>query len=123
MQDLQAGRTMLNRLELLAAYEMTNGKTIDEEGSGFDPHDPFKNRDPRFCETFAAPGTRIYGIKWNPAPNVAATMNYATGALIANKDSKGGKDATNCAYNGCCLRKGAQEEWRTRHRLASKRYD
>lgn len=53
--------------ELLAVYEMTNGKTIDEPGSGFDPHDPFANRDPRCLETFAAPGSRIYGIEWNPA--------------------------------------------------------
>ena len=34
--------------------------------------------------------------------------------MITNKDSKGGSDATNASYNGCCLRKGAQDEWRTR---------
>ncbi len=100
--------------ELLAVYEMDNGKTIDEEGSGFDPHDPFKNRDPRCCETFVAPGTKIYGIEWNPAPDKTTTMDYISGKMITNKDSKGGSDATNAAYNGCCLRKGAQEEWRTR---------
>ena len=36
--------------------------------TSFDPHDPFANRDPRCLETFAAPGSRIYGIEWNPAP-------------------------------------------------------
>lgn len=100
--------------ELLATYEMTNGKTIDEQGSGFDPHDPFAGRDPRCAETFAVPGSRIYGIDWNPAPDKEETMDYLSGKLITNKDSKGGKDATNASYNGCCLRKGAQEEWRTR---------
>ncbi|MBO8444261.1 MAG: RagB/SusD family nutrient uptake outer membrane protein [Bacteroidetes bacterium] len=100
--------------ELLAVYEMTNGKTIDDPDSGFDPHNPFLNRDPRCCETFAAPGTRIYNIEWNPAPDKLQTMDYSSGQMITNKDSKGGSDATNAAYNGCCLRKGAQDEWRER---------
>lgn len=103
--------------ELLASYEMTNGKTIGEDGSGFDPHDPFKNRDPRCCETFAAPGTKIYGdtgIDWNPSPDVAQTMDWQQGKMVTNKDSKGGSDSKNCSYNSCCLRKGAQPEWRTR---------
>ncbi len=103
--------------ELLASYEMTNGKTIDEPGSGFDPHDPFKDRDPRCCETFAAPGTKIYGdsgIEWDPSPAILKTMDYLQGVEVTNKDSKGGSDSKNCSYNGCCLRKGAQPEWRSR---------
>ena len=40
-------------------------------------------------------------------------MDYTQNRMITNKDSKGGSDASNCAYNGCCLRKGAQESWRT----------
>ena len=64
-------------------------------------------------ETFAAPGSRIYGIEWNPAPNALEVMDYTQNRMITNKDSKGGSDASNCAYNGCCLRKGAQESWRT----------
>ena len=99
--------------ELLATYEMTNGKTIDEPGSGFDPHDPFANRDPRCAETFAVPGTQIYDIDWNPAPDKLETMDYISGKLITNNDSKGGTEAKNASYNGCCLRKGAQKEWRT----------
>ncbi len=102
--------------ELLATYEMTNGKTIDDPESGFDPHDPFAGRDPRCCETFAAPGTKIYNIDWNPAPDVTKTWDYSTSAYITNKDSKGGSDAANAAYNGCCLRKGARDEWRTEKR-------
>ena len=43
------------RWELLAVYEMTNGKTIDEPGSGFDPHDPFANRDPRCLKRLLLP--------------------------------------------------------------------
>lgn len=102
--------------ELLATYEMTNGKTIDDPTSGFDPHNPFAGRDPRCCETFAAPGTKIYNIDWNPAPDKIKTWDYTKQELIVNKDSKGGADATNASYNGCCLRKGARDEWRTEKR-------
>ncbi len=36
-------------------YEMTNGKKIFEPDSGYDPDHPFKNRDPRFYYSCAAP--------------------------------------------------------------------
>lgn len=32
-------------------YEMTNGKRIDEPGSGYDPQNPYKDRDPRLAQT------------------------------------------------------------------------
>ena len=41
-------------------------------------------------------------------------MDYQAGKMIANKDSKGGSDSKNCSYNGCCLKKGAQADWRLR---------
>jgi len=40
---------------MLIDYEMKNGKKFFEEGSGYDPEHPFKNRDPRFYKTIAAP--------------------------------------------------------------------
>lgn len=40
---------------ILVDYEMKNGKKFFEEGSGYDPNHPFKNRDPRFYKTIAAP--------------------------------------------------------------------
>lgn len=40
---------------ILIDYEMKNGKKFFEEGSGYDPEHPFKNRDPRFYKTIAAP--------------------------------------------------------------------
>lgn len=38
-------------------YEMSNGKKFFEEGSGFDPEHPYRNRDPRFYKSIAAPFT------------------------------------------------------------------
>ncbi len=36
-------------------YEMTNGKKIFEDGSGYDVNRPFKGRDPRFYKSVASP--------------------------------------------------------------------
>lgn len=41
-------------------YEMNNGKKFFEEGSGYDPNHPFRNRDPRFYKSIAAPFS-LYG--------------------------------------------------------------
>ena len=42
--------------DLVDAYNMTNGKMIDETGSGYDAQDPYTNRDPRFALTIAHNG-------------------------------------------------------------------
>jgi hypothetical protein len=39
--------------DLVDAYDMTNGKAIDEEGSGYNPQNPYSDRDPRFALTIA----------------------------------------------------------------------
>lgn len=45
-----AGRTNPTQ-NFVDAYEMANGKRIDEAGSGYDPANPYKGRDPRLAET------------------------------------------------------------------------
>ncbi len=42
---------------LVDAYEMANGMTIDEAGSGYDATHPFANRDPRLAMTVTFPGS------------------------------------------------------------------
>lgn len=41
---------------LVNTYEMRNGKTINEAGSGYDPTHPFMGRDPRMAMTILYPG-------------------------------------------------------------------
>ena len=41
---------------LVDAFEMTNGKAIDEDGSDYDPQDPYKNRDSRLSLIVAKNG-------------------------------------------------------------------
>ena len=96
--------------DLLAAYECTDGKLITESPL-FDPHNPYDNRDPRCCETFAKPGTTIYGVVFDPSPVVTKVYDSIQGKEVKNKDTK--TNDNYAPYNGCCLRKGAQEEWRT----------
>lgn len=42
--------------QLVDTYEMKNGLTIDEEGSGYDKAHPFKDRDPRMALSIIYPG-------------------------------------------------------------------
>lgn len=93
--------------DLLAAYECTDGKPIDESPL-FDCHNPFKNRDPRCNMTFVEPGTVIYGVEFNPEPNAQTVLK--DGVPVKNKDNR--TIDTYAAYSSTCLRKGAQPEWR-----------
>ncbi len=65
---------------LVDAYEMANGKTIDDPASGFDVDHPFVNRDPRLLQTIIVPGAAYAGIIFNPMdPNSLdywPTYNY-----------------------------------------------
>lgn len=47
--------------ELVDMYPMANGKSIDDPTSGYDPNDPFANRDPRLYETVIVNGDTYRG--------------------------------------------------------------
>ena len=42
-------------------FEMSNGKLINEPGSGYDPQNPYANRDPRFYKTVLYHGSSWQG--------------------------------------------------------------
>lgn len=48
-------------LDLVNAYEMKNGLPIADPASGYDPNDPYTNRDPRLMATIVYPGSRYMG--------------------------------------------------------------
>jgi hypothetical protein len=55
--------------DLVDSYEMENGKVITDPASGYDPNNPYLNRDPRLAATILYPG----------APNIPAgsiSVNY-----------------------------------------------
>lgn len=61
-------------------YQMTNGKEITDPTSGFDPHDPYQNRDPRLKYNFIVlgsvlPNGKIYDSR--PGSGTADAVGYA----------------------------------------------
>ena len=54
--------SMVPTKNLIDAYEMSNGLTKDEAGSGYDENHPFANRDPRMAMTVLCPGMDWIGI-------------------------------------------------------------
>lgn len=89
--------------ELFAAYPCVDGLPIDESPL-FDPHDPFKNRDPRLAMTIVPFGSNFLGIEYNPDPRATQVMNYNTGSMIANNDTR--SVAQYASYNGLIYAKG-----------------
>lgn len=92
--------------DLLAAYVCTDGLPIDQSPL-FDPHDPFKNRDPRLCMSIVPFGENWLGIEYNPHPQALQVMNYNTGEMITNNDTRA--NAQYASYNGLVWKKGIDE--------------
>ncbi len=66
---------------LVDAYEMTNGLPITDGASGFDPLDPYANRDPRLGYSIFLPGDVLPNSKvFNPKPN--STTGDAVGSTF-----------------------------------------
>ncbi|WP_212006213.1 RagB/SusD family nutrient uptake outer membrane protein [Chitinophaga sp. HK235] len=57
---------------LVDAYEMTNGKTIDDPASGYNDSNPFSNRDPRLAASIVYPGLKYEGKFYDPISPKAA---------------------------------------------------
>lgn len=92
MAPLSAG-ARLNALaptqELVDSYLMTNGKKINESGSGYNENDPYTNRDPRLTYTVvydqykwkeANGSSQIIYIKPGTDPNQDAPNEFAQGS-------------------------------------------
>ncbi|SDZ92681.1 Starch-binding associating with outer membrane [Chitinophaga terrae (ex Kim and Jung 2007)] len=85
-----AGNTPLQNL--VDAYEMSNGKPISDPASGYDPQNPYANRDARFYAS----------ILYNGAPYRNSTIQVFT---PGGKDSKDGPSNWNTTKTGYYLRK------------------
>jgi hypothetical protein len=74
------------------AYQMNNGKSIDDATSGYNPQDPYKNRDPRFYMTVLTNDAAYRG-------NTVQTF------VPGGKDSKDGPSNWNTSKTGYYLKK------------------
>ncbi|WP_419698625.1 RagB/SusD family nutrient uptake outer membrane protein [Mucilaginibacter sp. NFX135] len=66
---------------LVDAYETTNGKTIDDPASGYNPAQPYQNRDPRLSATVFYPGAQYssklpYGFYYDPISSNPKTLDH-----------------------------------------------
>lgn len=77
---------------LVDDYQMDNGLPITDPASGYDPQNPYANRDPRFYATILYNGAQYRG---------RAIETFTPGG----KDSKDGKDNWNTSKTGYYLRK------------------
>ena len=90
----------------LAAYLCTDGLPIDESPL-FDPHDPFKNRDPRLSMNVVPFGENFLGIEYNPHPEALEVMDHNSGSKIKNNDNRA--NAQYASYTGLIWKKGMDE--------------
>lgn len=72
---------------IVDAYEMKNGKTITDAGSGYDQNNPYANRDPRLEQSIVYPGQWFEGKYYNPIEASSGDFyngdnNSKTGYLI-----------------------------------------
>lgn len=94
--------------DLLASYLCTDGLPIDESPL-FDPHNPFKNRDPRCGMTIVAFNTEHCGFEYDPSPAATTIMNYITGKTQSNQDTR--KVNQYASYTGLLWKKGIDASW------------
>lgn len=94
--------------ELLAAFTCTDGLLINESPL-FDPHEPFANRDPRLAETIVPFGSNHLGYEYNPHPEALTCMNYNTGEIVTNYDTRA--NAQYASFDGLVWKKGIDETW------------
>lgn len=94
--------------DLLASYTCTDGLPIDKSPL-FDSHDPFKNRDPRCSMTIVPFGSEFLGYEYNPSPEAKEVMNYNTGQMTKNNDSR--VNAQYASFDGLVWKKGIDKTW------------
>lgn len=94
--------------DLLAAYTCKDGLPIDESPL-FNPQKPFENRDPRCAATIVAFGSRHLGFDYDPHPDALQVMNYNTGKMQTNNDTRA--NAQFASFNALVWKKGVDETW------------
>ncbi len=87
-------------------YTMADGRPINDPAAGYDPANPFKNRDPRLSSTFFLPGDLLpNGNTFRPEPNSgtadAAGVTYSASATgFTSRKYINNQDAPTPANNG-----------------------
>lgn len=81
--------TVVPTQNFVDAYELTNGKLPSDPTSGYNPQNPYVNRDPRFAETVLYNGA----IFFDPNAKVNRPMEYYIDKAAPTDASKAGKES------------------------------
>jgi hypothetical protein len=86
--------------ELVDAFPMANGRPITDPASGYDPANPYANRDPRFYSVIFYNNRPVYknNTPTTPANTMYTFQNWNSGPAGPGKDAYGEK-ATNSLTN------------------------
>lgn len=93
---------------LFSAFLCSDGKPIDESAL-YNPKQPFKNRDPRFTETFVEHSIPWLGFYFQPHPDSLTVLNLKTGKQVKNNDNRANN--VNAPFNGLLMKKGINEDY------------
>jgi starch-binding outer membrane protein, SusD/RagB family len=102
--------TVVPSWDLFCSYLCTDGLPIDESPL-FNPHEPFKNRDPRCAATIVEFGTYYLGVMYQPHPDTLNVWNINTNSYQNNRDSRGYMSMA--SYTGLIWKKWVKEGWYT----------
>lgn len=94
--------------ELFCSFLCNDGLPIDESPN-FDPHEPFKNRDPRCSYTIVAFGSEHLGFIYDPHPNALQVLNTTTNLMVKNNDTRTNNQYA--SWNGLVWKKGVDKTW------------
>lgn len=94
--------------ELFCSFLCSDGLPIDESPL-FNPHTPFKNRDPRCAATIVEFQTRHLGFMFQPHPDSLTCYNFNSGKYQKNNDTRA--NAQFASFNGLLWKKGIDEDW------------
>ena len=96
--------------EFVDAFEMKNGKSIEDPTSGFDPLDPWSNRDPRLQNTVIVNGAPFGYTGWPVWLYIGAesTGIYEPYSTVTGYLMRKGGEETNKTYNGGV---GSDQPW------------
>ncbi len=86
--------SMVPTQNLIDTYEMSNGLTKEEAGSGYDPVHPFANRDPRMAMTVLYPGMDWNGKVLNTLDKEIDNNNFPK---VGGKTNPNNNGANNCS--------------------------
>ncbi|MBU1820520.1 MAG: RagB/SusD family nutrient uptake outer membrane protein, partial [Bacteroidetes bacterium] len=93
---------------IMDIYECTDGQTIDKSPL-YDPHKPFRNRDPRMTMSIVELSTPWLGYIYQSHPDSLRVWSPKLGTMVTNNDTRA--IAQFASYTGFIWKKRVDQSW------------